>query len=143
MIWLVACFSRGHDLAFIDDVEGREDTAAGLDDDVVVVLCADDTGGARVGVAFDTGPAMHVWVEDDRFIDWYLAGNGGHLLFHELLEGPGCDARHDFHPSPTALEWVSEAPTDCLVEDAGDLSWPVEGPWCPSSGWVWELEDRR
>lgn len=144
MIWLLACIGgRRDDFVFVDDDEDFADEAPAEDGVDEVELCAGDRGGAQVGVAFDTGPAMHVWVEDDRFIDWYLAGNEGLLLFHELLEGPGCDSRHDFHPSPVALEWVDSPPTDCVVEDAGDLAWPVEGPWCPESAWVWELDDRR
>ena len=140
MIWLfLAC---QHDLAVTDAVHG---VVPGGPDTAVPERepCAENVGGALMVFAFGDAGEMTIWVEDDDFIDWAQAGQGGVPVFSAIESESGCDPEWDWHPVAEPASW-SDAPEDCadLPVDDRSLTY-LEGAWCPSMATLEDVEDRR
>ena len=137
MIWLLTC-TNGFTIVSSD--EGAPIESPGLVDSSTEP-CEDAVDGAVFSFVFGVGRAMDIWVEDDDFIDWHLAGQPGWPVFHELVDGEGCDPDYDWHPSPTALEWVQDY--GACSDEVPVASAPPEAPWCVTTFEVIDVEDRR
>lgn len=139
LLLVLGCFVGGELMRVGETGFGATDGVfipdSGLED-----ACQDRTGGALFTLGFERSADLVVWIEDDRFIDWHVAGQGGTPLFGGIGDGPGCSDVYSWHPLEAPAEWT-QAPTDCDADDKDVDEAPV-GPWCPTVE-VLAFDDRR
>lgn len=113
--------------------------------------CADRDGGALVTLDV-VGESFTFWSTDGAFIDSALddlaTGHDMLPLFGQVVEGTDCDAQWSWHVDAAEMSWADFAIELCDARpsyiEANLADWIDQvGQWCPWSGTVTAVDDRR